>query len=434
MGKSPKEIFNVLGSNFHKKPTYYFFWTGILIYMLGFTISITPNPIYIICDLLRLIGILIFGFSAVQMVSYTFQNKYLKIIYTLYIVWLGITVFRGLKLEYVFIKDMLLNPFSGVFLYFAPLILLLPKSHLFYKAMFKALVLSGVLFFIFFLFSFSDLLNLDYALGRDTLEYYVKLFGLPSGFILFTYPYHKKRDNLMAFLVIIVIVLISTYRARRGLMFMSGSILIFTSFIFVLRNKAQFLTILFTLILGLFFAGYSYTLFATDTSVLFGKAKERLNEDTRSEVEAYFYADMQLKDWVIGRGMSGLVAAPVGIDPNEKHPGYREGVETDYLTIMLKGGAISLGLLLLIAIPAVIRGLFLSKNTLSKAAGFWILLWLISLYPSTVTSFTLNYILVWVSIGICYSDTIRLSSEKSVAQYFSRVYKRESKRMSELAP
>lgn len=417
MANSPKEIFKALGEDFHQKPVYYYFWGGILMYMLGFTISRTPNPIFIICDLLRLVGILVFVASAAQMISYSFQNKYLKIIYTLYLIWMGITVFRGLKLEYEFIKDLLFDPFGGVFLYFVPLLLLFPKTHLFYKATFKALVLTAVLFFIFMAYSSTDLLNLKYELGRDTLEYYVKLLGLPVGFLLLAYMYQNKQRRLIAFLAILLVVLAATYRARRGLMFMSGTVFIFTSFIYILKNKKQFLTIFFGSLLLILFSGYAYTLFGTGNSIVLNRVIERADEDTRTGVEEYFYADMHLRDWVIGRGMSGLVAAPIDVDPSEEHPGYRDGVETDYLTIMLKGGAISLGLLLLIAIPAIIKGLFFSKNMLSKAAGFWILLWLISLYPSTVTSFTLNYMLVWISIGICYSDTIRLSSEETIAQY-----------------
>jgi len=113
-----------------------------------------------------------------------------------------------------------------------------------------------------------------------------------------------------------------------------------------------------------------------------------------------------------------LVAAPPGIDESGDYSGYRNGIETDYLNIILKGGSISLGLLLLIAIPAMFKGLMFSNNSLSKAAGFWILIWLLSLYPSTVTTFSMNYILVWISIGICYSPSYRGLSEETLKAYF----------------
>src|SRR5690606_38435429 len=87
--------------------------------------------------------------------------------------------------------------------------------------------------------------------------------------------------------------------------------------------------------------------------------------------------------------------------------------------IILKGGIVSLGLLLLILIPAIMKGLFDSRNSLAKAAAFWILLWIIYLYPTAVTTFTLHYILVWVSVAICYTKNIRAMDDNELKAYFS---------------
>ncbi len=148
---------------------------------------------------------------------------------------------------------------------------------------------------------------------------------------------------------------------------------------------------------------------------------DRITEDTRTPVEKCFYDDMKTKDWIIGKGMMGTYYCP-GVDDTSSetvYTDYRSMIETDYLNIILKGGIISLGLLLLITIPAVVKGLFYSKNILSKAAALWILLWLIDLYPATVTTFTLNHLLVWISVGICYSKTIRNMEETAIQEIFS---------------
>jgi hypothetical protein len=148
---------------------------------------------------------------------------------------------------------------------------------------------------------------------------------------------------------------------------------------------------------------------------IFSYISDRLNEgidDTRAGVEEDLFQDMEFKDWVIGKGINGSYYSP-GLD-GEDFRDYRTGIETDYLAIILKGGLINLGLLLLIAIPAIFKGLFYSRNILSKAAAIWILLYLLDLYPTPVTDFTLNYLLVWISIGICYSNTIRNISENKM--------------------
>jgi hypothetical protein len=59
--------------------------------------------------------------------------------------------------------------------------------------------------------------------------------------------------------------------------------------------------------------------------------------------------------------------------------------------------------MLLIIVPAMIKGIFYSKNILSKAAGIWIFLFLLYMYPGTITKFSMHYLLVWISVGLCYS-------------------------------
>ena len=76
-------------------------------------------------------------------------------------------------------------------------------------------------------------------------------------------------------------------------------------------------------------------------------------------------------------------------------------------------------LYLLIAGPAIILGIFFSNNLLSKASGIWILISLISLYPATVNSFILSFLMVWISVGICYSKRIRVLSDATLKEAFN---------------
>ena len=79
---------------------------------------------------------------------------------------------------------------------------------------------------------------------------------------------------------------------------------------------------------------------------------------------------MKTPDWIAGRGITGQYFCP-DIE-EEQFNDYRSVIETGYLNIILKGGFVSLILLLLITIPAIIKGIFYSNNILSKAAGIWI--------------------------------------------------------------
>jgi hypothetical protein len=315
-------------------------------------------------------------------------------------------------------KNSLFNPFGGMFLYAVPLVLLIPKPPKFYKLIFLTILVLGIIYLIHLSIGAPEFLNTKDDSSRDRFEIFVKALALPSGFILMTYKYHPKKTKIFALIVLCAALFLAIYRARRGLVFITGSVFIFTFLIFIYLNKRKMVLLIFSILAGSLMFGYAVSMLNFGGSKLLDKVIERGTEDTRSGVEDYYYADMQFKDWVIGRGMSGMVAAPIQIEEDSPTPGFREGIETDYLNIILKGGIISFGLLLLIAIPAIFLGLFFSNNALSKAAALWIILWLISLYPSTVTTFTMNYILVWIAIGICYSKLVRNMSDHVLKEYF----------------
>jgi hypothetical protein len=95
---------------------------------------------------------------------------------------------------------------------------------------------------------------------------------------------------------------------------------------------------------------------------------------------------------------------------------YRSVIETGYLQIILNGGIVSLVLLLLIMIPAIVKGFIYSKNLLSKAAAAWIVLFFLYEYPGVPSIFSFNYILVWISLGICYSkDISQIPEDKMIS-------------------
>ncbi|WP_299819021.1 hypothetical protein [uncultured Pontibacter sp.] len=410
-------LLNQSETDFRHIKTLHVFWAGFIIYTVGFTMSTSGDANYRICNAAQLLGVLLLAPAAIRLIDFSYENKYLKVMYTLYCLWLLFVVARGFSLEYGFVKKTLFNPYSGIFLYLAPLIIAFPKHPYFLKTVFNVIFILGVFYLLHVGIYSNELKNLDSLDGKTMLEYFVKTLAIPCGFILLTYSYQPNWRKLVALLVILLTILLATYRARRGLMFMSGSIMIFYCLMFFYAYRRRLSYLFLAVMLGMLLALYGYNLYQNEKLEVFSFAKERLDAQTRSEVELYYYADMETEDWVIGRGIDGLVAAPVGLfeDHVDGKPGYRDGIETDYLTIILKGGIISLGLLLLIAVPAIIQGIFFSKNMLSKAAGIWILLWLVSLYPTTVTTFTLNYLLVWISIGICYSKQIRNIPESELA-------------------
>jgi hypothetical protein len=158
---------------------------------------------------------------------------------------------------------------------------------------------------------------------------------------------------------------------------------------------------------------------------------ERGDEDTRTGVEVAMIEDMSTQDWFMGKGINGDYYCP-NIDDLDT-TGYRDVVETGFLQIMLKGGGISLTLLLMIVLPAIFLGIK-GKNILGKGAGIWILMWTLFLYPGIGNSFSLNHVLVWVCVGICYSPNILSMTDDEVFEALQKPKKKSSKKSNQFSP
>lgn len=391
------------------------FWIGFIIYTVSWTLSASKQMNYVLCQMLQIVGMMVFIPACVRLIRFHFDNEYQKITFVLLLSW-ALTVFiRGLfDLESDTLKATIFNPWFGGFLYFVPVIMLFPKKLIYYKKIFDVIVILGVFYILYDLMFISDLMNPDIEseLSRDIVEYFSKTLALPVIFILLTYVYHSKPKIVYAAGILLVTIFFSIVRARRGMLIMAVGPLLIVYFLYLINSKNKLVVMSISLvILSLVAAGAIF--YITNNSInLFDNLEERGTGDTRSGVEENFYKSMNGVDWLIGRGMLGEYYSPTP-DGN-----YRGTIETDYLNMILKGGIINLVLLLLILIPAMINGIFRSKNTLSKAAGFWIFIWLLSTYPATVQVFTLYYMLVWVSVGICYSRTIRNIPDRVLKIYF----------------
>lgn len=400
-----------------------YFWIGFIIYTSAFAISATGQVNYVVCNIFQILGLMLMISASFFLIRPRIDDEYLKIVYVIYFLWtLGIII-RGFLFEYEFLKILLFDAYMGLFLYLAPLILLFPKNLGHIRKLFVVIVILGIIYVIYDLIFIKDLIiNYDIKSSQGMIEYFSKTLSIPCGFILLTYIYHSKKMNLFALFVLSLTFLLCIIRARRALAILAISPIIGAYFVYLFysNNRALkivlFILLSVTITLGIAYSQSLMQYFSNKSATSWFMA--RLSQDTRSEVEAYFYQDMKPVEWIIGKGINGQYYCPGVVEGEGKITVFRRGIETDYLTIILKGGIISLGLVLLIMIPAIIKGLFYSKNLLAKASATWVLFYLLDLYPAPVTAFTLNYLLVWISIGICYTRELRNLSDNEIMIFF----------------
>lgn len=394
------------------------FFLGFIIYTLSYVIKKNPHIPVKIGELLQFIGVVLFIPSAAYLIRYRIKNNYLKVMFGIYLIWSISIIFRGIHLNYDSIKTMLVDADFGIFIYGVPLIILFPQKFIFYKKLFKVIVILAISFLLFDILFIKQLLDRS-SDTQDVIEYLAKFLSIPCGYILLTYKYHSRNRKLLAFGVMIISLLFALYKARRGLSLICGSILIFSYLLYLVNTRRVVMTIYLSVLLVLGGVYYESSIYNINNNKLFSFIAKRGEEDTRTPVELYFYSDLKTNDWILGRGINGEYYCP-NIDENQLTD-YRSYIETGYLEIILKGGIIFLGLYLLILIPALFLGLFYSKNILSKAAAIWIIISLMALYPSTVNTFTLNFLLVWISAGICYSSELRNLSDKQIKTFLASI-------------
>lgn len=407
------------------------FWYGYLIYILFFVFATAESPILkpALCQAGELFGLLLIVYGAATSMRFKFDNKYLEITFILFIVYSISIPARAENFDSNSLKLLLLNANFGLLAYIAPLVLLLPRNFYTYKKLFNVLLILGI-FYILYVIMFYDILHDPDRINLVALglvENFTSYLALPICFILMTFVFQigKKgilgigKANILAAMVMMLALFFSVYRARRGLIFMSGTLLAASAFTYVLSSKKKGLIIFMAVILAVV---CSFFVASIKTPSMFNFLLERGEEDTRTGVEDYLYADLNSTEWIIGKGINGSYYCPVVEDVNDAAgSGQRDAIETGYLQIILKGGLLSLGLLLIILLPAVYKGFFQSKNILSKAAAIWIFLWILYLYPVIGVNFSAHYILVWICVGICYSKQITSLPDATIKEYLERL-------------
>jgi hypothetical protein len=409
--------------DFKQDRAFNFFWIGYSVYILSWTITTTSYVNFILYQSIQLLGFALFLPSAIYLMRWQFENTFLRVIFQLYVLWTILVLLRGFSFNYQFVKYQILDPYDGILVYFAPFALLFPMRLEYIRRLFIIILLFGLSYVILDMIYIRDI---AFTYGQNLrsqaiIEYFSKSLSLPCGFILVTYIYHSDRRKLFALFIIGLTFIFALMRARRALMFLSFTIFLSYYLFYFSLNKGLIFKVLLSFFIMLVLVAYGASVYSSGGGMV-GFFKERQDEDTRTLVEECMKRDMTTVDWIIGKGINGSYYCP-GIDGPFSMT--RPNIETDYLCIILKGGIISLSLYLLMLVPAVFKGFFRSKNYFVKGAAAWILIYISCLYPIPVTDFSLNYLLVWISVGICFSPKFRNLSDEEIFEKLSLQKKSE---------
>ena len=396
------------------------FIIGILLYSISINLFSEFIPGNII-NVVQLIGLAIWGFYWTKLASLkNISDWYLRITIFLLIIWQLYIVYHGFIFEYLYIKDHLFADNRSMS-YLVPLAVFISVNNTsFWQILFNYLHKMGIAFLIMFPFVLFYLLS-----NQNIAEQYVWILAMGSGFILLTSFYHPRKRVVIALVVMIIALLFITVMARRNIMVTCACFLFFSFIIIPIINKntpiikkAVFL-VSFTLLITI-----GYSVFESNQDGIFYGFTKRATENTRETVFLFYFLDMSPTDFVIGKGINGTYFCPEvdrewsgGEDPKHKNLDDRVYIECGYLQLILNGGVIYLALYLLILIPAMFKGFFLSRNLFSKSCAFLILMHLIDMAPFGLPTFSLRQFTLWFCVAVCFSKEMRRKDEEEMKKF-----------------
>ena len=338
-----------------------------------------------------------------------FESSYAKIIVPLYLAYQLSIILRvflngeGMSIKYFVTNQYILWPMVIPFLYF------FDKTPDALVYLTKTLFLMGMLFLV--------IAALDFPLltSRLTGEPLMGCLALPIGFILFNMTYFSRRNQWLALLVLLVALSNSIFLARRSLILTFG-LLLLIAIILILRN-----TKISAWIKALPAGALAICLLIIFSDSFIPKMTERINErlteDSRSYVVDNFFKDME-KDMLFGKGMNGKYYSPIeetayvedGVKFDEIE--FRDMIENGYLQSVLSGGIVNVVLFLLTILPAAFLGIVKSNNSFTRACGLTILLFAVDMVAYGLPRLTTQYLVVWISVGVCYTHSLRNLDEE----------------------
>ena len=250
------------------------------------------------------------------------------------------------------------------------------------------------------LFKFDANANLDFndegGYGEFINESTLHIAAFETPVIMYYWKRYFSNKRWLIFVSVSVIALFMTlYMARRGQSAIYAAYFGLGYLLYLAYDKKTSKLIAMLTGLGIIVAGGLFVFIGSDSFL--SLLLERGMEDTRSIVEQNFYNSLDFKDYILGRGWFGQYY-------DSLFATYRRGVETGYLTLILRGGIFYLVLYVSLLLYSGIRGLFFSKSIFVKSFAIMIIMSVLSLYPFGWPAFDFYFLLIWMGVFICNND------------------------------
>lgn len=259
---------------------------------------------------------------------------------------------------------------------------------------------------------------INWHLGPDAQGISMQLFEvinlyLGGGllFCIFFLEFYKKSEKKFLIFATMTFTFFATFFARRGISLIYVMAICCCLFFSISRKKGtkKIKAICNYAIIGIMLL-VSLIIFG---SSLFSKILERGMEDTRSAVELEMLYQLEsTHDILEGRGITGTYES---ITVNSEEITEREGIETGYLNLILKGGVVYLIIMAILFVPPIFLGFLNSRNRYIKILSCCNLLFILAFCAANNNmTFSIRYFLFIFGSYLIYQKKYRRMTNNQI--------------------
>lgn len=263
------------------------------------------------------------------------------------------------------------------------------------------------------------------------IDYFeLQLFLLmPVFYIILTIPLRSGAGKIFVLLISVSIIWVSlTNRAGILRILIGYSIVTVYYLILYLKvNKKLLVALIFLILLLPPVALYMGIKGESIFELIMGNSGNEYSQldptvDTRTFLYYEVFQDLKSNEaFLFGKGINAGYYSASFVTYN------RPIVEVGFLQIILKMGIVGFLLYVIVILRALFRALKRSKSAFMKSLGLLLASYLLMLFVENVIAYNLLNILIWLVVGICYSDEMLNQNDEEIKQLLKLPFARARK-------
>lgn len=354
-----------------------------------------PSAIFRVVELICLMGTLRTVYLLHKSHSLVVNYKWL---YLLFFIDCAFIVFRGDWSSGIKDNVLLIIDKTNTLVYILPFVISFLPNRKYFSDILNVFYKASLIVIPIWILNVNSLVQDDHY--AESVGAYLPFF---SAFLLGMFRMQTKEKRVVTICIWAFYFLLMILNARRNVCF---SLALYACIAFLFHMRKSSLARFWFIVGGIVLSMWVVNRWEKLTKETFSRMYQRTTEETRGGVEEWFFMDMLAQPtstWIMGKGMTGSYYNPM-LDADGAIEKNRPGIETGYLHLVLKGGALLVLFVMIILSIAIIKGLK-NQDWIIKYIAIILATYFIDLYTTNpMWYFGVRSVLFWFCVSICYQS------------------------------